>query len=326
MDEIPISDSVPCGGGHLFCRDCLRNYVKSILFGVGKSTLACLGEGCEASFSTSDLGFIDQKSMRSLEERQQKEMLALAFGHVKDERLHHCPSCNFPCLVPASTQQFVCYQCKKESCQYCGVDWKKHMDYGYVCDDVEGDDESKIRKKTEEAMTAALVRTCPQCSVDVLKESGCNHMTCRCGFQFCYVCRRNWSGHQSGVACVQSAEATDAQKIESERARGEREREQLGVKDRKKIGGDAGASGLPIGLDAQQPLQAPGFQMGYGLFQPRALGQGLTNARNHQPIVYDPFNPRNQQPFVNYYGVDAQLYNGQPQYEDDYDDSDDYDD
>ena len=109
----------------------------------------------------------------------------------------------------------------------------------FVCDEVEGDEESVIRRRTEESMTATLLRTCPSCSKKVVKQDGCNHMTCLCGGQFCYACRGSWSGHVSGYPCDSSTEAEDLRKMEIERVKGEKEREQLGVKDRKRIGGDA---------------------------------------------------------------------------------------
>ncbi|KAL3453499.1 hypothetical protein BJX65DRAFT_125315 [Aspergillus insuetus] len=33
---------------------------------------------------------------------------------------------------------------------------------------------------------------CPQCSHLIELSTGCNHITCRCGFEFCYVCRVKW--------------------------------------------------------------------------------------------------------------------------------------
>ena len=188
--DFPVSESVACGDGHLFCQDCLKNYVRAVVGGHGKSLLPCLGSDCEALFSTSSLGFIQPKLMRNLEEMQQRDMLTMAFGDSRDEKLHHCPFCDYACLVPVSTQIFQCFGCGKESCLFCGVDWKKHADYGYVCDDVEGDDEAKIRLKTEEAMTEILARKCHRCSALILKESGCNKMTCKCGATMCYVCRK----------------------------------------------------------------------------------------------------------------------------------------
>ena len=36
-------------------------------------------------------------------------------------------------------------------------------------------------------------RMCPGCSMWVERTSGCNHMTCRCGTEWCYVCETPWS-------------------------------------------------------------------------------------------------------------------------------------
>lgn len=37
-------------------------------------------------------------------------------------------------------------------------------------------------------------KACPRCQNVVEKRSGCNHMTCRCGGQVCYLCGGVW-GH-----------------------------------------------------------------------------------------------------------------------------------
>ncbi len=39
------------------------------------------------------------------------------------------------------------------------------------------------------------VRPCPRCHQGVERNEGCNHMTCRCGHQFCYNCLLDYNGH-----------------------------------------------------------------------------------------------------------------------------------
>ena len=39
-------------------------------------------------------------------------------------------------------------------------------------------------------------RICPQCRNGVQRNGGCNHMTCRCGAAFCYVCGQGYVGGQ----------------------------------------------------------------------------------------------------------------------------------
>lgn len=42
---------------------------------------------------------------------------------------------------------------------------------------------------------AQHTKLCPQCRNPIEKNSGCNHMTCRCGHEFCWVCIKPWSLH-----------------------------------------------------------------------------------------------------------------------------------
>lgn len=46
---------------------------------------------------------------------------------------------------------------------------------------------------------------CPRCNVIVELESGCNHITCRCKHEFCYVCGLDWpkpANPEQGVTCA----------------------------------------------------------------------------------------------------------------------------
>ena len=47
-----------------------------------------------------------------------------------------------------------------------------------------------LRTTIEAARTAAIKRTCPRCDLSFVKSSGCNKLTCVCGYSMCYLCRR----------------------------------------------------------------------------------------------------------------------------------------
>lgn len=47
-----------------------------------------------------------------------------------------------------------------------------------------------LRATVEAARTAAVKRTCPRCSLSFVKSSGCNKLTCVCGYSMCYLCRK----------------------------------------------------------------------------------------------------------------------------------------
>ena len=46
-----------------------------------------------------------------------------------------------------------------------------------------------LRTTVEAARTAAIKRTCPRCGMSFVKSSGCNKLTCVCGYSMCYLCR-----------------------------------------------------------------------------------------------------------------------------------------
>jgi hypothetical protein len=46
-----------------------------------------------------------------------------------------------------------------------------------------------LRTTVEAARTAAIKRTCPQCGLSFVKSTGCNKLTCVCGYSMCYLCR-----------------------------------------------------------------------------------------------------------------------------------------
>mmetsp|Transcript_27991 Transcript_27991/g.41416 ORF Transcript_27991/g.41416 Transcript_27991/m.41416 type:complete len:106 (-) Transcript_27991:39-356(-) len=45
---------------------------------------------------------------------------------------------------------------------------------------------------------AVNARCCPGCTIRVQRSDGCNHMTCLCGMQWCYVCECRWSNWHYG--------------------------------------------------------------------------------------------------------------------------------
>ncbi|KAF5743816.1 E3 ubiquitin-protein ligase [Tripterygium wilfordii] len=82
----------------------------------------------------------------------------------------------------------VCPNCRRLFCAQCKVAWHG----GMSCGEFQKMEGSEIDEKEEE-MVMELVkrnkwRRCPSCSFYVEKISGCLHISCRCGFEFCYGC------------------------------------------------------------------------------------------------------------------------------------------
>lgn len=82
------------------------------------------------------------------------------------------------------SRRFECCspQCGLSSCLYCMKVWHDP----HICHESAT---LSLRTTVESARTAALKRTCPRCRLGFIKDSGCNKLTCVCGYSMCYICR-----------------------------------------------------------------------------------------------------------------------------------------
>ncbi|KAI2792238.1 hypothetical protein POX_b02275 [Penicillium oxalicum] len=88
------------------------------------------------------------------------------------------------CLRTRS-KRFTCANpaCQRVSCMTCQKAWRDP----HVCHEPLLLD---LRATVEAARTAAVKRTCPRCGLSFVKSSGCNKLTCVCGYSMCYLCRK----------------------------------------------------------------------------------------------------------------------------------------
>ncbi len=81
------------------------------------------------------------------------------------------------CQTECVCLQVSCLQCKSAV----GLDVHVQHDCALTAD--------AARRKLEEVLTLAGMLTCPKCNTSIIKESGCNHMTCgKCRTHLCLLC------------------------------------------------------------------------------------------------------------------------------------------
>ncbi|KAF4814537.1 E3 ubiquitin-protein ligase RNF216 [Colletotrichum tropicale] len=85
--------------------------------------------------------------------------------------------------------KFTCQNpdCNKNSCLCCSKAWTDI----HVCNE---SSLVALRTQVEQAMSMAIKRVCPRCHTSFVKNSGCNKLTCPCGYKMCYVCRKDIGG------------------------------------------------------------------------------------------------------------------------------------
>ncbi|TVY71309.1 E3 ubiquitin-protein ligase [Lachnellula suecica] len=86
----------------------------------------------------------------------------------------------------------ICSSCSFKTCVAHKLPWHE----GQTCDEFDMD-ESQIERLERDEATAKLLakeqsKICPNCHQGVTKQEGCDHMMCRCGNAWCFVCMASW--------------------------------------------------------------------------------------------------------------------------------------
>ncbi|TNY19015.1 hypothetical protein DMC30DRAFT_418315 [Rhodotorula diobovata] len=252
FDEVAVENTAPCAEGHLFCKGCaLANASDRI--GRRQAVLPCMAADCTARFEPATYStFLAPKMVESLAALAQQKDLDEAFNGV--EGFEKCPFCPYACLVENPDERL--FRCERPE--------------GHVplsCE--EADEESRLPgvHAVAEAMSAALIRPCPKCTVPCLKSDGCNKMVCsQCGAYWCYSCRSPIKGYDhfpqkraDGSQCVlhDDTEMTDFNQVERARLRAQEALDARTAADAARLAAAKPVRGAPI-YPAGYPLAGHG--------------------------------------------------------------------
>ncbi|KAF8107626.1 hypothetical protein N665_0119s0087 [Sinapis alba] len=197
---------------HKFCSHCMKTYVQGKVQS-SEVPIRCPQVQCNHYLSAAECKtFLPVASFRSFEEAN---MRSTNSGKI------YCPypNCSFlldprECLSPgrasasASASSSSCSQsensccvkcplCERFVCVDCGVPWHDSMsceEFQILPVDERYPDDITLHRLARYKRW----RRCQQCRVMIELAQGCNHMTCRCGHEFCYCCGAEYrEGHQS---------------------------------------------------------------------------------------------------------------------------------
>lgn len=93
----------------------------------------------------------------------------------------------------AAANVVACFKCGRKSCFLCGG--PPHG--AKTC-------EEASNSQVHDWAAGHDTGVCPSCSAMIERVAGCNHMTCRCGYSFCWLCgARMTPGHFAASGCTQ---------------------------------------------------------------------------------------------------------------------------
>jgi ariadne-1 len=173
---------------HKFCRDCLGEHLSTGI--KERRTPCCPQVGCAEEIAVAEMELLVEPAL--VEKHTDGSLQSFIAQHTDDYAC--CPTADCPYLFfyvkGVDSPDFQCPQCEKRYCIQCRVDYHQgstcaqyqqwSLENGQV-DDLFGD-----------LVQGQKMKQCARCRNWIQKAQGCDHMTCRCGFQFCYRCGQKW--------------------------------------------------------------------------------------------------------------------------------------
>jgi len=195
-ESVPWEALTQCNAGHLFCLNCIKEYVERTVFGEERNDIHCMdGESlCQEPFPESS---IEKALPPDTYKKYLGLMQQIEIKKAGIEGLTNCLHCDFMYIMDPGDTVFNCQGCRKQTCILC----EQTAHPNQPCPKKETATEENKRKAMEEELTKARLRKCP-CGTEFIKTEGCNKIICnKCATTMCYVCRATKIDYSHFCSC-----------------------------------------------------------------------------------------------------------------------------
>jgi len=168
---------------HAFHTSCLREFLKNEIEGRKFPIYCPLGKECGKEITQMDMGELLDKGL--VDKYYEHSLQQYVDSHADEVFCCPTPDCKYAFAKDDDDTNFKCPICKKNYCLNCRVLFHKTM----TCKEYQitnSKDENDV--KFEKFVKSKKFKQCPKCQFWVEKNQGCDHMTCRCKYEFCYKC------------------------------------------------------------------------------------------------------------------------------------------
>ncbi|KAK0634232.1 hypothetical protein B0T17DRAFT_621749 [Bombardia bombarda] len=172
-DKYDSSHVATSSCGHSYCRGCLENLFRTSFTDESLFPPRCCYNSVPFEASRS---LLPSEVLREFEEKKTE------FG-TPNRTYCHAPSCS-SFVSPQFIENGIarCVKCHTATCTTC----KGRSHQGSDCPN-----DPAVRSLLDLAIEQGWKR-CVSCHHMVELDHGCNHITCKCGTQFCYICGERW--------------------------------------------------------------------------------------------------------------------------------------
>ena len=190
--------------GHLFCKNCWFNYLKTLIMKGKVDKIKCMHHGCNEILSKEFI-LKNISEYNILVEKYNKFLRRDEIFNNKNKKLCPKPDCD-SFLEKNELSKYVKCEYGHEYC----FEFLNPPHGNNKCD-------NGLEIKFVEFPKGKNMKRCPKCQIYTEKNNGCNHMTCaNCQYQWCWLCESEYKyGHYDRGICkgLQSAENVDPKKI-----------------------------------------------------------------------------------------------------------------
>eukprot|EP01105_Mastigella_eilhardi_P008498 TRINITY_DN205_c0_g1_i2.p1 TRINITY_DN205_c0_g1~~TRINITY_DN205_c0_g1_i2.p1 ORF type:complete len:628 (+),score=189.68 TRINITY_DN205_c0_g1_i2:87-1886(+) len=184
LEDLPLSAFSALRCSHMYCAQCLQEYFRGCISS-RKLPIICPDPDCKQEVALDDIA---QLCPHDLVERMHGSLLELAIeSHPESFSCCPTPDCGYVFIwEPGDPVDFLCPKCGKRYCLQCKSDYHE----GVSC---EMNRKMKKGENNDDDLFADFVKgskfkQCRKCKNWVELATGCNHVKCRCGHEFCYAC------------------------------------------------------------------------------------------------------------------------------------------
>lgn len=185
---------------HRYCFSCMKQHVEvKLLHGTMPK---CPHEGCNIGLDVENCTkFLTPKLIEMMTQRKKENSIPVT------EKVY-CPNPKCSALMSKSevleyAKSFgaersaarKCTKCNGLFCIDCKVPWHSNM----TCWDYKKKNPEDLKLKS--LANRNLWRQCVKCNHMIELAEGCYHMTCRCGYEFCYTCGAEWKDKKATCSC-----------------------------------------------------------------------------------------------------------------------------
>ncbi|KAG6105452.1 hypothetical protein E4U31_001407 [Claviceps sp. LM219 group G6] len=171
--EVASTDSIRCPCSHDYCRDCIASLFSAVIHDESLFPPRCCKEPIPLELSKP---FLSATLVGAYEAKKQEH-------ETPNKTYCHVPNCS--AFIPSAFVRddvATCVKCRSRTCTMC----KGQMHTQRDCP------ADAATAEVLQIATESGWQRCYSCRTLVDLDTGCNHITCRCKAEFCYVCGLKW--------------------------------------------------------------------------------------------------------------------------------------